>query len=99
MSDNKEQKQDLLITGPQLDEKHKAAIRISENRISVGTIAPMSEGIHPNAELIQTQPVGGEGSPVSVIVASSKHGPAMVNSEDFRRGWTNIFGEREVGRA
>lgn len=92
MSDKKEQKPEFVICGPSIDGTRKAAIRISEDTVSIGTIAPMN-AYEPGAELIEARQLGN--SPVLEITASSRNGPAQVSNENFRRGWDNIFGNKQ----
>lgn len=98
MSNSKEQKQELLIRGPAIDERHYTAIRITEDTVSLGTVSSVEDYSGGAAELVEIEQIGN--SPIGLVVSSTRIGPARVNNSNYRRGWDNIFGVRpEVGRA
>lgn len=98
MSDQKDAKpsNEFVICGPDLGNGQKAALKLSEEGISAGTL---SDQIQPNGEFLELQRV--ENSPIMRVIGKGKnYGPAKVNSQQYRNGWENIFGNRQaVGKA
>jgi hypothetical protein len=62
----------------------------------MGTLRPLEEGKPIHGELVQVE---GDGLWRKVKPILRKSGPSMINSKEYREGWTTIFGHQTYGDA
>lgn len=96
---------DLALVGPPDEEGVRPVLRRHSNDSwSGGRIIPLKEGKPILGELVTLTEREGGGFTMKpmlnndepVKVETTKDGPAMVNSQVFRNGWDNIFGQKVV---
>ncbi len=103
-------KRDFVVLGPQVNDRTQACVRhTSSNEVRPGLIRTIQEGeaISGAGDLVQLRDAGDGTYDVTVVLGesgspsegASHSGPAQVATDEYRDGWTRIFGGRVVGEA
>lgn len=66
----------------------------------IGELRPLEDGKPVNGALVEVEGSGKPGDWCQMKpLISSQEGPAMVNSREYKDGWTSIFGHQDYGQA
>lgn len=95
--------EDVVLLGPPTGDGGIIAIHHREDHTSItGILRPLEDGKSIDGDIVRLTPKeNGIGFKQEVLYENpSKSGPAMVNNQDFRDGWSRIFGNKTaIGQA
>ena len=94
--DGDERPRDVLLVGPPTEGGGFAVLRERADRLEVGEVRALREGVPITGELVKLRrrPEHERLFDVEVLadVSTTRSGPAQVASEAYRTGWEAIFG-------
>lgn len=64
----------------------------------MGELRPLKDGKPIHGAIVEVAVKSGQWCPMKPVISPS-NGPIMVNSAEYRDGWTNIFGHQTYGVA
>lgn len=99
MADGPRRKRDLVYVHDQIKgRKGYRVVRAREDRIELGEMRPLEDGQAIHGDIVKLKPrkehprlFDAEVVEGTEVPRPGAHGPPKVSSDDFRRGWDDVF--------